>query len=46
MRDKDEIKNMNRDDLFKFYEDNFDKIAKVLYENDDILETILDQLAE
>lgn len=46
MIDKDKILNMNREEFLKFYNENFEEISKVLYENEDILRELFRKMAE
>lgn len=43
---KEEIMNMNREEFLEFYNENFELISKVLFENEDILRELFRKMAE
>lgn len=43
---KEKIMNMNREEFLEFYNENFELISRVLYENEDILRELFRKMAE
>ena len=43
---KQEILNLNKEDLLKFYNENFEQIRKVLYEDKELLGRIIAEMVK